>query len=123
MNEVELKARTRQLAVRIIKMAEALPTSTTGKVITHQIIRSGTSVGANYRAACIARSKAEFIAKIGISLEEADETAYWLELIEDVELLSTQKLAALKLEVQEICAILASTQKTARKQSQIANRK
>jgi len=80
MDQVELKRRTKAFAIRIIKLAEALPTSTAGTTIARQIVRSGTSVGANYRAACRAQSRAEFAAKIGIVIEEADETAFWLEL-------------------------------------------
>ena len=81
MNKEELKARTKKYALRIIKLVEALPKTTTGRTIGNQLIRSGTSIGANYRAALRARSKLEFIAKLGIVVEEADESAFWLEII------------------------------------------
>jgi len=76
----DLKARTKQFALRVMKLIDALPRTIQGRAIANQIIRSATSVAANYRAACRARSRAEFAAKIGIVEEEADETAFWLEL-------------------------------------------
>jgi len=81
MTTVELKARTKDFALCVIRLVDALPTSVKGCVIANQIIRSATSVAANYRAACRARSRVEFIAKIGVVEEEPDETAFWLELI------------------------------------------
>ena len=83
MNEDELRKRTKQFALRIMKLVVALPNNTLGRAIGNQLVRCGTSVGANYRAACRGRSKAEFIAKLGIVLEEADESEFWLELIID----------------------------------------
>lgn len=77
----DLKKRTKEYALRIIKLVEALPKTTVGRTIGNQLIRCGTSVGANYRAVCRARSTSEFIAKLGIVIEEADESAFWLELI------------------------------------------
>lgn len=77
----ELKARTKQFALRVMRVCEMLPKSRSGNVIANQLIRSATSVGANYRSACRARSDADFISKIGITLEEADESVYWMELI------------------------------------------
>ena len=88
----ELKLRTKSFALRIMKLVDALPNTTAGRVIANQIMRSGSSVGANYRAACRARSNAEFIAKLGTVLEESDETEFWLELILDGELLPKEKL-------------------------------
>ncbi len=109
----ELKERTKQFALRIMKLVDALPHSVAGKVVANQIMRSGTSVGANYRAACRARSDAEFIAKLGTVLEEADETEFWLELIMDGQLLPKDKVEPLKKEAEEITAIMAASRKTA----------
>ena len=81
MNEQELKERTKRFALRVIALVDALPKTTAGRAIGNQLVRSGTSVGANYRAACRGRSKAEFAAKIGTVAEEADESAFWMELI------------------------------------------
>jgi four helix bundle protein len=122
MNERELLQRTKQFALRIFKLVGVLPQTIQGRAVAAQLIRSGTSVAANYRAACRARSKPEFIAKLGIVEEEADESAFWLELIIETDLLSDAKVKALLVEAGEIVAIMASSKKTAAK-SQIANRK
>ena len=84
MNEDDLKKRTKQFALRILKLVAALPRTIAGRTIGGQLARSGTSVAANYRAACRARSKAEFISRLGVVEEEADESALWLELIIEV---------------------------------------
>ena len=81
MDEDELKRRTKRFALRVIKLVAALPKTVEGRTIGNQLVRAGTSVGANYRAACRARSKAEFIARLGVVEEEADESEYWMELI------------------------------------------
>jgi len=99
-----------------------LPQTIQGRAVAAQLIRSGTSVAANYRAACRARSKPEFIAKLGVVEEEADESAFWLELIIETGLLSAAKVTPLLTEAGEIVAMMASSKKTAAK-SQIANRK
>ncbi len=122
MTERELLERTKQFAVRVFKLVGALPQTIQGRAVASQLIRSGTSVAANYRAACRARSKPEFIAKLGVVEEEADESAFWLELIIETDLLSDAKVKALLVEAGEIVAIMASSKKTAAK-SQIANRK
>jgi four helix bundle protein len=122
MNERELLQRTKQFALRIFKLVGVLPQTIQGRAVAAQLIRSGTSVAANYRAPCRARSKPEFIAKLGIVEEEADESAFWLELIIETDLLSDAKVRALLVEAGEIVAITASSKKTAAK-SQIANRK
>src|ERR1700745_2231834 len=93
-NESDLKKRTKAFALRILKLADALPKTTAGRALASQIVRSGTSVAANYRAACRARSTADFIAKMGIVEEEADETLFWLELVEDTELVAATKRGA-----------------------------
>ncbi len=109
-----LKERTKTFGLRIIKMSESLPKNTAGYIIAKQILRSGTSVGANYRSACRGRSKAEFIAKLGISLEEVDETAYWLELIMDGDFLPKNKVESLHNEAEELVAIFSSSIKTSK---------
>jgi four helix bundle protein len=125
MNEQELITRTKQFALRVMKLVEALPRTIQGRAIGNQIMRSGTSVAANYRAACRARSKNEFIAKLGTVEEEADETAFWMELIVESGLLSAKKIESLLKESIELVAITAASRKTASRtlaKSQIANR-
>jgi four helix bundle protein len=109
MNTQELKNRTKAFALRVMNLVEALPKSTKGRAIANQLIRSGTSVAANYRAACRARSKAEFISKIGTVEEEADESALWMELIIEDKLLPEKKVRNLHTEASEIVAIMASS--------------
>ena len=126
MNEREMIARTKQFALRIMKLVGALPKNIQGRAIANQLMRSGTSVAANYRAACRSRSKAEFIAKLGTVEEEADETAFWLELIIEGSLLTAAQIQPLLTEAGEIVAITAASKKTASAtlaKSQIANRK
>jgi len=113
MDNKELKDRTKRFALRIVRLVDALPNTTVGRAIGSQIIRSGTSVGANYRAACRARSKAEFAAKLGTVAEEADETCFWLELIMEAELLPMSQLDALYKEADELTAIFTSGVRTA----------
>lgn len=118
MKEDELKQRTKQFALKVIKLVGLLPRSIEGQVIGKQIIRSATSVGANYRAVCRSRSKAEFIAKLGIVEEEADETAYWLELIIEGGLLELAYVERLLREANEIVAIMAASRKSASRRNQ-----
>lgn len=113
----ELQSRTKTFALRNIKLTEALPKNQTGKVIGNQLLRCGTSVAANYRAACRARSRAEFIAKLGIVVEEVDESCFWLELIIDSGLLKSVLVQPLLKEAQEITAIMVASSNSARKQS------
>ena len=108
-----LKARTKHFALRVIKLVDALPRTIQGRAVANQIIRSATSVAANYRAACRARSRAEFIAKIGVVEEEADETAFWLELIIDSALLTQTRVRPLLTEAGELVAIMAASRKSA----------
>jgi four helix bundle protein len=122
MTERELLERTKQFALRIFKLVGALPQTIQGRAVASQLIRSGTSVAANYRAACRARSKPEFVAKLGVVEEEADESAFWLELIIETGLLAPRKVTPLLAEAGEIVAMMASSKKTSAK-SQIANRK
>jgi len=109
----DLKARTKQFALRVIKLVDALPRTIQGRAVANQIIRSATSVTANYRAACRARSRAEFIAKIGVVEEEADETAFRLELIIDSALLTQTRVRPLLTEAGELVAIMAASRKSA----------
>lgn len=117
MDSTELKYRTKNIALRIMRLVDRLPKTMTGNVIAKQILRSATSVGANYRAACRAKSRADFIYKLKIVEEEADETLYWLELIEEGKLLESNLLQDLKKDVNSLVAILVTTIKTARKNS------
>jgi len=114
MNSEELKKRTKNFALNIIKVVENFPKSTTGFVLGKQIVKSATSIGANYRSACRAKSKADFIAKISIVEEEADETLYWLELAGECGLIDAKNLKALLNEANELVAIFTSTRKTAK---------
>jgi four helix bundle protein len=113
MNPTELKLRTKQFALRIIKLTNAVPRGLASRAIAAQIVRSGTSVAANYRASCRARSQAEFVAKIGTVEEEADETALWLELLIESGIMTERKLSALLAEANELTAIMAASRKTA----------
>ena len=113
-NEPDLRIRTKQMALRIIRLAEALPKGETSKVIGRQLLRCGTSVGANYRASKRAKSRADMINKLKIVEEEADETLYWLELLIDAELIPESKLKPLYTEVEEILAMTVSSIKTLR---------
>jgi four helix bundle protein len=109
----DLKARTKQFALRVMKMVDTLPRTIQGRTIAKQIIRSATSVAANYRAACRARSRAEFIAKIGVVEEEADESCFWLELIIDSGWLTDERIRLLLSEAGELVAIMAASRKSA----------
>ena len=126
MKAEDLKKRTKQFALRVLKLVAALPNSVQGRAIGNQLVRAGTAVAANYRAACRGRSKAEFIAKIGIVEEEADESAFWMEVIVEGELLKPQKVQALLSEAIELRKIMARSRisaATALKQSKsISNR-
>lgn len=109
-----MKSKTKAFALKIITFVSSLPETRILKVIGNQVLRSGTSVGANYRSACRARSKPDFISKMGIVLEEADETAYWLELLSEARLVSHNAVAGLIKEADEFIAMSVSSIKTAR---------
>jgi len=115
-----LKDRTKQFALRIIRVVRSLPLGPEGKIIGHQLLRSGMSVAANYRAVCRARSKAEFLAKLAIVIEEADESAFWLELLADAGLVARPKLVDLRSEANQLVAIFNASRTTARKGVQSA---
>ncbi|SRR6266536_1199083 len=114
----ELKDRTKAFALRIIRLIRALPPGMESRVIGHQLLRAGTAgtaVAANYRAVCRARSRAEFVSKMSIVLEEADEASFWLELLSDAELMPHARLADLRAEANELVAIFNASRNTARK--------
>ena len=115
MNSEEMKARTKQFAKQIIKLCRLLPKSREGRLIGDQLFRAGTSVAANYRAACRARSRAEFISKLGIVEEEADESLFWLELIQELKLCQDKLVSSLMKEGNEILSIVVSSINTARR--------
>ena len=114
METEELKERTKEFAHRCVKLALALPDSPLGRHICGQLIRCSTSVASNYRAACIAQSKASFISKLSIVIEETDETAFWLEFIIDENLLKKELVEPLLQEANELTAIFMTSRKTAR---------
>jgi four helix bundle protein len=122
MDKRELQNRTKQFALRVLNLIDALPRTAAGRAISSQLIRAATSVGANYRSACRARPRAEFAAKLGIAVEEADESLYWLELVRDGKLVPEKKLSLLLMEADELTAILASGRKSAASSSNIKNR-
>ena len=110
----QLRNRTKQFALRIIRLFRSLPKSPEGQTLGKQVLRSGTSIGANYRAAGRARSKAEFVSKIGIVVEEADETVFWLECLIESGIVKEAMLKDLLAEANELVAIFAASQRTAR---------
>ena len=113
MNQELLKARCKGMALRAMNVVGHLPRTIAGRVIADQLMRSATSVAANYRAACRARSKAEFVAKLSIVVEEADDTMLWLELVGDGGLLPADRIKDLLTEADEITAIMVASRKTA----------
>jgi four helix bundle protein len=112
MTEDDLKKRTKLFALRILKLVAALPKTIAGRTIGGQLARSGTSVAANYRASCRARSKAEFISRLGVVEEEADESALWLELIIEGDLMKSSLVKPLWVEANELTAIMTSSRKS-----------
>ena len=114
MTTQELKKRTFEFGSRVIAAVEALPKTETGRILGRQLLRAGTSVGANYRAAARARSRADFVAKLGVVEEECDESAYWMEMIIDRKLLKPRRVDDLLAEANELLAITVASIKTAR---------
>ena len=112
MNQIEFKRRTKQLGLAVIRMTEKFPETRLAWVVKDQILRSALSVGANYRAGCRAKSDKDFINKMRIVEEEADETAYWLEIIEESDLLKSDDLRELKREVNELVAMVVASIRT-----------
>jgi four helix bundle protein len=129
MDSDDLKKRTKQFALRVLKLVAALPNTLEGRTIGGQLVRAGTAVGANYRASCRSRSKLEFVARIGVVEEEADESAYWMELIIESQLLKQQQAEPLLTEAGELARIMASSRISAagtlgrKGQSAIGNRR
>jgi four helix bundle protein len=115
MTAEQLKKRTKDFGIRTVKVVEKLPAKRSAETIGHQLLRSGMSVGANYRAACRARSAAEFRAKLGICEEEADETIYWLEVIAELGYVKAKLLEDLILEANAILSIVVASIKTSRR--------
>jgi four helix bundle protein len=111
----ELKARTKSFAIRVVGLYRSLPHSTDAQVLGKQLLRSGTSVAANYRAACRSRSKAEFISKMSMLLEEADECAFWLELMAETDTVDAERIQALLKETNELAAIFGASIRTAKR--------
>lgn len=124
-----LRKRTKAYALRVVRLAQVLSATKIGNTLADQLLRSGTSVGANYRAACRARSQADFIAKLKIVEEECDESLYWMELLTEAQLMPQSKIAKLYKEGEELLAIVVASIKTVRtarngnRQSSIVNRK
>lgn len=114
MNEEQFKGRTRQLALEIIQLVESLPRSQTADVIGRQLLRSGTSIGANYRAACRGKSRADVISKLAIVEEEADESIYWLELLIESKIVEPSRVDSLMKETNEIVAMVVASIRTLR---------
>ena len=114
MEQKDLKERPKEFALMVIGLVEALPRGRTADVIGRQLLRSGTSVGANYRAACRAKSQADFISKMGIVEEEADESLFWMELLIDAGIVESKRLEGLMKEADELLAITVSSIKTAK---------
>ena len=127
MTQEEMKGRTKQFALRITRLVESLPNTKTAQVVGKQLLRSGTSVGANYRASCRAKSTADFIHKLSIVEEEADESIYWMELLVDGEIIKVSLLEKLMDEVNQIISIVVASIKTSKEkrnpQSAIPNPK
>ncbi len=114
MTEQEFKDRTKQIALRVIRLVESLPNTNTAQIIGKQLLRSATSVGANYREACRGKSTADILHKLAIVEEEADESLYWLELLVESKIVSENKLSALISDINEIVAMTVSSIKTLR---------
>lgn len=110
----ELKKRTKQFGLRVIRLVESLPKTRTANVIGRQLLDCATSVGANYRASCRGRSKAEFIAKLGVVEEEADESIYWLEMLVEAKVVKSEQITGLLAEADELTAIIAASRKKAK---------
>ena len=112
---VELQQRTTAYALRILKLFRSLPNCPEARIIGHQLLRSGTSVAANYRSACRARSRADFLSKMGIVEEEADETVFWLEFLADADVVRRERLSDLISEGRQLTAIFVASRRTAKK--------
>lgn len=115
MGPEELRGRTKAFAIRIVRLYRSLPRTADSQVVGKQLLRCGTSVAANYRAACRGRSRAEWIAKIGLVVEEADETVFWLEMLSDCEIVASSRCEDILKEARELSAIFTASRHTARR--------
>ena len=115
MGPEELRVRTKQFAVRVVRLYKSLPFSAAAQVLGRQLLRCGTAVAANYRAACRGRSRAEWIAKIGLVVEEADESCFWIEMLSDCDIVPAGRLKDLQQEAIELSKLFTASQRTARK--------
>ena len=124
-NPEQLRDRTKAFAIRIVRLFRAMPSGRDAQVIGTQLLRSGTSVAANYRAACRSRSRAEFISRLGVVVEEADESLSWLEMLGDTGIITRTRLRELLKEADELTAIFTATRRTSRNggRSEITNHK
>ncbi len=119
--QTQIKHRTKQIGLQVIKLVDSLPNKISAWVISKQIIKSSTSIGANYRAACRAKSTADFINKLKIVEEETDETIYWLEMLEESTLIPKERITDLKKETNEILSIIVASINTVKEKSKIVN--
>ncbi len=122
MDQHEMKRRTKALRLRVIRLVQSLPRGRVAEVLGNQLLRCGTSVGANYRASCRARSRADFISKMGIVEEEADESGYWIELLVESGLVEGKCVASLCEEASQLVAITVASIKTARNHNRGSHR-
>ena|SRR6185312_3893226 len=111
----QMQARTKAFALRVIRMFRKLPKTDEARILGKQVLRSGTSVAANYRAACRSKSRADFISKLGMTVEEADETLLWIELLEESGIIPAKRLAAIKAETDELLRVLSTSLDTAKR--------
>lgn len=111
----KLREGTKQFALRIVRLFQSLPASSEARTIGNQLLRSGTSVGANYRSACHSRSRTEFAARIGVVAEEADETVFWIELLTDLGVIKKERIEPLLQEARELARIFAASRQTAKR--------
>ncbi len=123
MNQEEMKQRTKLFALGVIQLVESLPKERTAEILVRQLLRSGTSVGSNYRSACRARSIADFISKMGIVEEEVDESLYWMELLIEAGMEVSGNMEALMKEAGELLSITVASIKTARKNQNLGRRR
>jgi four helix bundle protein len=119
MNPEQLRRRSRQFAVDVVRFCRTLPRTDEARIVGRQLLRSGTGIGSNYRAACRPRSDADFIAKLGIAIEESDETGFWLEVIVEAEIVKARTTEALYRECDELTRILVASRETARRNSRV----
>ena len=116
----ELRERTKRFALEIIRSSAALPRTDVARLIRAQLVRAGTAVGANYRAVCRSRSNRDFVAKLGVVIEESDETSYWLEILVDAKIVTASAVSALRREADELIRIFVTSRATARKNARKA---